>query len=523
MLLNRLVATSREVAGTRSQLKKRTILSDCLRGASAAELALLVDYLAGTLPQGKIGLGPAIFRELDAGPPAAEPSLDLREADRAFTEIGAISGPGSRQARLDAVGRLFARATLDERDFLVRLVLGELRQGALEAALVDGIAAAFDVPETSVRRAVMLSGAPAAVALAAMQQGVAGLDRFRLVPMNPVRPMLAQPAESMDDALQSLGEAALEYKLDGARVQIHRVGREVKVFSRQLNDVTASVPEAVEAVAAMPGDDLILDGEVLALRENGRPHPFQVTMRRFGRRTKIGELRRSLPLSVFFFDCLYRDGELIDEPFAARREQLLDLAGNEKVTPGMVTADEAKAAAFLTGALEAGHEGVMAKSLASPYAAGNRGADWLKVKQAHTLDLVVLAAEWGSGRREGWLSNLHLGARSKDGSFVMLGKTFKGLTDRTLRWQTRELLAREIGREGNVVHVRPELVVEIALNDVQQSPHYPAGLALRFARVKRYRDDKAPADADTIETVRRLYARQTGLEAPAVQVRAADA
>jgi DNA ligase-1 len=360
----------------------------------------------------------------------------------------------------------------------------------------------------------MLSGSPSTVAIAARQDGLAGLEQFRLLPMNPVRPMLAQPAETMDEALESLGQAALEYKLDGARVQVHRVGREVKIYSRQLNEVTGSLPEVVEAVARMPGDELILDGEVLALRDDGRPHPFQVTMRRFGRKSKVEELRASLPLSVFFFDCLFRDRELIDAPFASRREQLLDLAGARQVVPAKVTADPAEAADFLTGALEAGHEGLMAKSPESVYAAGNRGADWLKVKQAHTLDLVVLAAEWGSGRRRGWLSNLHLGARSDDGGFVMLGKTFKGLTDRLLRWQTEQLLAREIGREDQVVHVRPELVVEIALNDVQASPQYPAGLALRFARVKRYRGDKAAAEADTIETVRRLYARQTGLDAP---------
>jgi DNA ligase-1 len=348
-----------------------------------------------------------------------------------------------------------------------------------------------------------------------MGEGMAGLDRFRLRPMQPIRPMLAQPAESMAEALGAHGSAALEYKLDGARVQVHRVKHEVKIYSRQLNEVTDSLPEVVEMVAALPGDELILDGEVLALREDGRPHPFQVTMRRFGRRSQVEKVRASLPLSVFFFDCLYRERELIDHPFAARREQLTDLAGEGPVVPGLVTNDEGEAAAFLTGALEAGHEGVMAKSLDSPYAAGNRGADWLKVKQAHTLDLVVLAAEWGSGRRQGWLSNLHLGARAADGSFVMLGKTFKGMTDRTLRWQTQQLLARELGREDHVVHVRPELVVEIAFNDLQASPHYPAGLALRFARLKRYREDKTAPEADTIDTVRQLYEQQTRLEAPA--------
>lgn len=514
MLLNQLVDTSRAVAATRSRLKKRELLQDCLRAATPDELPLVVDYLAGQLPQGKVGLGPAVFKDLEPGAPASRATLALRVVDETLTDIGAISGAGSRQARLDVLGRLFARATRDERDFLRRLILGELRQGALEAALADGIAAAAEVSEATVRRAVMLAGALSPVAVAAMEEGEAGLARFRLEPMGPVRPMLAQPAETMGSALDALGEAALEYKLDGARVQVHRLGQEVKVFSRQLNDVTAGLPEVVEAVRALPADALILDGEVLALRDDGRPHPFQVTMRRFGRRSDVEQARKKLPLSVYFFDCLYRDEALIDAGFSARRAQLLDLADETLVVPGTVTADEREAAAFLTGALEAGHEGVMAKAPDSPYAAGNRGADWLKIKQAHTLDLVVLAAEWGSGRREGWLSNLHLGARDPDGAHVMLGKTFKGLTDRLLKWQTRELLARELGREGHVVHVKPELVVEIAVNDIQASPHYPAGLALRFARVKRYRRDKPAAEADTIQTVRELYMRQTGLEAP---------
>lgn len=515
MRLFQLVTTSNAVAGTRSRLRKRELLAECLRAAAPEELARVVDYLAGNLPQGKIGLGPALFRDLQPGSPATEPALDVRDVDDALTAIAGISGTGSKQARLDVLGRLFARATSAERDFLVRLILGELRQGALEAALVDGIAAAAALPEAAVRRAVMLANSPSAVAQAAMSEGLAGLERFRLVPMHPVRPMLAQPAESMDDALGSLGEAALDYKLDGARVQVHRTGADVKIYSRQLNEVTKSLPEVVEIVSAMPGDELILDGEVLALRDDGRPHPFQVTMRRFGRRSNVDEMRGKLPLSVFFFDALYRDGELIDSALAERRDQLLDLAGAANVTPGLVTADPVEATAFLTGALEAGHEGIMAKDPGSAYAAGNRGADWLKIKQAHTLDLVVLAAEWGSGRRKGWLSNLHLGARAPGGSFVMLGKTFKGLTDRTLKWQTEQLLDREIGREEHVVHVRPELVVEIAVSDIQASPQYPAGLALRFARVKRYRDDKPAAEADTIEAVQALFARQTGLTAPA--------
>lgn len=516
MKLNQIVNTSQAVAATRSRLKKRALIAELLRAASAGELKLVVDYLAGTLPQGRIGLGPAVFQALEPGSPPDKATLDIRTVDVALTDIAGISGAGSRQARLDALGRIFARATLEERDFLTRLVLGELRQGALEGALIDGIAAAAEVPDAAVRRAVMLAGAPSDVAVVALDEGVAGLARFRLEPLKPVRPMLAQPADSMGDAIEALGEACLEVKLDGARVQVHRVGHEVRIFSRQLNDVTDSLPEVVEAVSAMPGDAVILDGEVLALRDDGRPHPFQVTMRRFGRRTGVEAARQGLPLSVFFFDCLYRDEAMIDTPFAERRAALVDLAGSSQVTRALRTADAVAASAFLTETLEAGHEGLMAKAPGSLYAAGNRGADWLKIKQAHTLDLVVLAAEWGSGRRKGWLSNLHLGARTDDGSFVMLGKTFKGLTDRLLQWQTSQLLARELGREGNVVHVKPELVVEIALNDIQASPQYPAGLALRFARVKRYRKDKRAGEADTLETVQRLYTAQTGLDAPAL-------
>jgi DNA ligase-1 len=512
MQLKQIVETSRAVAGTRSRLEKRARLADTLRKAGNSEIGLVVNYLAGALPQGKIGLGPAILRELADEPVSGEPTLELEDVDRTFSEIAGITGAGSQAKRRDVLGRLFARATADERDFLVRLILGELRQGALEGELVEGIADAADIPADDLRRAAMLAADPAVVAETAMREGRKGLERFRLEPMSPVRPMLASPAEDMADAMSALGEGALEYKLDGARVQIHRVGRDVKIYSRALNEVTQSLPDVVDAVLALPPGELILDGEVLALREDGRPHPFQVTMRRFGRKTNVDELRAALPLSTFLFDCLYRDGEaLIDRSFGERAEQLADAAPAAVRVPSIVTADENEATAFLRSALEAGHEGIMAKALTGTYAAGSRGAEWLKIKQAHTLDLVVIAAEWGSGRRKGWLSNLHLAARNpEDGTFMMLGKTFKGLTDKLLAWQTKKLLELEIGREDNVVHVEPELVVEIAVNDIQASPHYPAGMALRFARVKRYRGDKGPAEADTIDTVRKLFSGQSG-------------
>ncbi len=324
--------------------------------------------------------------------------------------------------------------------------------------------------------------------------------------MQPVLPMLAQPAQDVEAALAALGTAILEWKLDGARVQVHKSGDEVRVFTRNLNEVTAAVPEIVAAARAVTARSLILDGEAIALRPDGKPHPFQVTMRRFGRKLDVAEVRGELPLSVFFFDCLLRDGEpLVDKGGIDRRKALEAAVPQKNLTPCIVTADKAQAAAFYADALARGHEGVMAKALDALYEAGRRGAGWLKVKRAHTLDLVVLAAEWGHGRRRGWLSNLHLGARDPAGGFVMLGKTFKGLTDELLEWQTKEFLARETGRDDWTVRVRPELVVEIAFNDVQESPQYPGGLALRFARVKGYRPDKSPADADTIETVRRIY------------------
>ncbi len=511
MLLSDLGNVSRQVAATRSRLRKRALLSELLDGASAADVRLAVSYLSGILPQGRIGLGPASVRsafELIDETTGTDASLDLAAVNAVFDEIAGVSGKGSKAERERLFGSLLSRCEPDDRSFLAGLVLGEIRQGALEAVLLESIADAADVEASAVRRAAMLTADPAEVAVVAFTDGEAGLEQFRLVPLSPVRPMLAQPAETMNAAIESIPDAAVEYKLDGARVQIHREGNDVRVFSRQLNDVTASVPEIVEATLALPVRSLVLDGEAIVLREDGRPQPFQVTMRRFGRKASDDEIRGKLPLSVFLFDCLYADGdELIDAPYHDRYAALSDFSPDTLRAPRIVTSDTVEASQFLARALGEGHEGVMVKAPDSLYAAGNRGADWLKVKHAHTLDLVVLAAEWGSGRRKGWLSNLHLGAKSGD-DFVMLGKTFKGLTDKTLRWQTEALLAREASRDDYTVFVRPELVVEIAVNDIQASPHYPAGMALRFARVKRYRDDKTAAEADTIDTVRRLFEQQ---------------
>jgi len=402
------------------------------------------------------------------------------------------------------------RATDEERDFLVRLIAGELRQGALEGLMLEAIAAAADLPLADLRRAAMFAGGIAAVARAALSEGAAGLARFSIQLMQPVLPMLAQPVEDAAAALAELGRAALEWKLDGARVQVHKAGDEVRVFTRNLNDVTAAVPEIVETVRAARARDLILDGEAIALRADASPHPFQVTMRRFGRKLDVAAMRRELPLSVYFFDCLRRDDEaLVDRPGEERFRVLTGALPAGIIIPRAVTADPGTAEAFFADALAHGHEGVMAKSPEAAYEAGRRGSSWLKVKRVRTLDLVVLAAEWGHGRRQGWLSNLHLGARDPGtDAFVMVGKTFKGLTDAMLEWQTRALLEREVARDAWTVYVKPELVVEVAFNEVQASPQYPGGLALRFARVKAYRPDKRPQETDTVESLRKIHAAQ---------------
>jgi DNA ligase-1 len=351
----------------------------------------------------------------------------------------------------------------------------------------------------------MLCGNLGDVACAALFEGVSALSRYAIQLFRPVEPMLASPAESVAEAVMAFGQAAFELKLDGARIQVHKQGDEVRVFTRNLNDVTARVPEVVAAVRASKAGTLVLDGEAIALRPDGRPHPFQVTMRRFGRKLEVDALREALPLSSFFFDCLLYEGEPLVDRGARERREILEKA-LDCVTPALITAEPEKARAFQQDTLARGHEGIMAKALDAPYESGRRGAGWLKVKPAHTLDLVVLAAEWGSGRRRGWLSNLHLGARDPaSGGFVMLGKTFKGLTDETLEWQTRQFLARETRRDDWTVHIRPELVVEIAFNDVQESSQYPGGMALRFARVKGYRPDKRPEEADTVDTVRAIH------------------
>ena len=499
-----LVRVSDQVAATPSRLAKVRALADFLRPLTREEIEIALPYLSGDIRQGKLAVGYGALQAARASG-ASAPSLALHDVDAAFAALKQVKGKGAAERRAAGLRELFARATPEEQDFLVRLVVGELRQGALEGIMVEAVAAAAALPAAQVRRAVAFAGAIAPVAAAALGGGAAALAQFSVQLMQPVLPMLAQPAEDMRAALAALGTALVEWKLDGARVQVHKRGEEVRLYTRSLNDVTSRAPEIVAAVRGAPARELILDGEAIALRADGRPHPFQVTMSRFGSQQDPRAAER--PLSVFFFDCLYKDGTvLFDHATRERRAALTAALPAKVVTPAIVTADVDEAQRFYERALAAGHEGVMAKALESPYEAGRRGAAWLKVKRARTLELVVLAAEWGHGRRRGWLSNLHLGARDpRTGDFVMLGKTFKGLSDATLEWQTHEFLKRETGRDEWTVHVRPDLVVEIAFNDLQESSQYPGGLALRFARVKGYRPDKRPEDADTIDTVRRIY------------------
>jgi DNA ligase-1 len=502
MLLEEVARASVEVAETSARLGKIERLAACLRRLRPEEVRIAVAYLSGGLPQGTVGIGWAALRELPApAPPPA--TLELLDVDGAVARVAGAAGPGSQARRRAALSDLFARATEVEQRFLTRLFLGELRQGALEGVMVDAVARASGVPSAEIRRAVMLAGDAGAVAAAVAADGREALATFRLTVLRPIQPMLAQTASDVGEALERLGTAGIEWKLDGARLQVHRLDGEVRAFTRSLADVTAQVPEVVEAMLALPVEAAVVDGEVIALRADGTPYPFQVTMSRFARTLDQDELRRSVPLSPLFFDCLHVDGaDLLDRPARERVAELSRLAGEELRVPRLETADPGEADVFLEAALARGHEGVVLKALDAPYEAGRRGGSWLKVKRAHTLDLVVLAAEWGHGRRQGRLSNLHLGARDPAGGFVMLGKTFKGMTDEMLAWQTERLLELEVARKGHTVHVRPELVVEIAFDGVQRSSRYPGGLALRFARVKGYRRDKRADEADTIDRVR---------------------
>ncbi|MFF3667657.1 ATP-dependent DNA ligase [Microtetraspora malaysiensis] len=506
MLLIDLARTSAAVAADSSRLAKIAHLAELLGRVGPDEAEIAISYLSGEIPQRQIGVGPRTLSE--APEPRQIATATLTQVDSFFERVKAQSGPGSQAARRTLIDELFSAATYQEQSFLRRLIRGELRQGALDGVMIEALAKAAGVPATEVRRALTLRGWLPAVGAAALRGGVEELRAFHLEVGRPVSPMLAQSAPSVSAALEKIGgSAALEWKLDGVRVQAHRSGDQVGVFTRTLEEITAQVPELVEALLRLPERDLVLDGEVIALRPDGRPEPFQVTSGRVASRTDVETARAAVPLSVFFFDALRVGGaDLLDRPAEERHAALTAAVPAGLVTPRLVTADAEAGEAFFADAVRNGHEGVVAKSLQAPYAAGRRGAGWVKVKPRHTLDLVVLAAEWGSGRREGWLSNLHLGALDPEtGGFVMLGKTFKGLTDELLTWQTEQFLRLADGpTDGWVVAVKPELVVEIAFDGVQRSTRYPGGMALRFARVLRYRPDKRPEEADTVATLRDL-------------------
>jgi DNA ligase-1 len=538
VLLSDLVRTSEAVSLTSGRRVKIDEIAALLRRAAPEEIPVAVAFLSGELRQRQIGVGYAALGGLlpaasgRDGDPGREP-LTLAGTDSVFAEIGATVGPGSQAERRRLLGILFARATPAEQSFLTRLLAGELHQGALEGVMIEAVARAAGVDAGEVRRAHLLGGslpvvAEAALSAASAARGagagdddaaaaaLAALRAFRLEVGRPLRPMLAASAPAVAAAFERMSPAAVEWKIDGIRIQVHRQGPVVRVFTRTLDDITARLPEITRAVLASPAGALVLDGEAIALGPDGRALPFQVTASRAGTQAAPGQQGPDVPLTPFFFDLLHLDGrDLIDEPASVRQALMAEVLPAEFRVPRLVTGEVAEAEAFFADAVARGHEGVVVKSLDAPYAAGRRGGDWIKVKPRHTLDLVVLAAEWGHGRRRGWLSNLHLGARDPAGGFVMLGKTFKGLTDEMLRWQTGQFLdlaeppgqrpGGDLTDARGVLRLRPEMVVEIAFDGVQASPRYPGGLALRFARVLRYRPDKQAAEADTIDAVRAIW------------------
>jgi ATP-dependent DNA ligase I len=539
VLLNEIAQASAEVARVPGRRAKIDLIAALLARAEGPEVPLAVAFLSGELRQRQIGVGYAALSDLfdsrtvaaqtsGSAAPAVAAGLTVTETDEVFAAIGQVTGPGSQAERRRLLAALFARATEAERSFLIQLVAGELRQGALEGVMIEAVAQAAEVPAAEVRRALLVGGSLPAVAQAALTatpdplapqpngplDATAALRSFTLRVGRPLRPMLAAAAPSIEVAMEKVSPAGVEWKIDGIRVQVHKDAERVSVFTRTLDDITARVPEIVEAVAALPARTAVLDGEAVALFPDGRPRPFQVTASRAGTQAESSALRADIPLTPFFFDLLHLDGtDLIDTPAAERHAALAGLLPAALVIPRIVTAEPAAAEAFFADAVGRGHEGVVLKSLDAPYATGRRGSEWIKVKPRHTLDLVVLAAEWGHGRRRGWLSNLHLGATDPaTGDLIMLGKTFKGLTDQMLGWQTARLLELavpgsprppdDLAEARGVLWVRPELVVEIAFDGVQVSRRYPGGLALRFARVIRYRPDKKAAEADTIDAVR---------------------
>lgn len=510
-LLADVVAASATVAATTKRNEKKAALAELLGRLAPDEIEVVVGFLVGEVRQGRIGIGWATVRDLDVSP-ADEPSITIGEVDATIDELQRTVGPGSQGRRNRLLTELLGRATEQEVDFLGRLFVGEMRTGALAGVVTDAVAVASGVKLASVRRAAMLAGDLGTVARLALVEGTDAVEAVGLEPLRPVLPMLASTSESVAAAIEEVGEASVEWKLDGARIQVHRSGDDVRIFTRNLNDVTDRLPEIVAIVAGFDADSFVLDGEVLGfMGPDGDPQAFQDTMSRFGsspeRDAGPEGAAASNPtrLTPHFFDVLHLDGDdQIDEPLRVRRDRLSGLVGRHLI-PGTITGDADDGQAVLDEALERRHEGVMVKAADSTYDAGRRGKSWRKVKPVHTLDLVVLGVEWGRGRRRGWLSNIHMGALDPDtGEFVMVGKTFKGMTDDMLRWQTERFTELKTSEEGHVVWVRPEQVVEVAVDGAQSSTRYPGGVALRFARVKQYRDDKDPSDADTLAAVRAL-------------------
>ena len=517
-----LVDVSARVAATSKRGGKVALLAGFMAGLPAGRVRTAVSMLSGILPSPPLGLGPARLRSAwsEAAPPSSRagpaPPLTLGEVERALEEVAAASGAGSVGRKIGLLRALLERATPDERSFILRLCLGELRQGALDGVVLEAVAVAYGVRPKLVRRAHMLTGDLPHTAAVAAGEGADALSRIGLRVMRPLEPMLASAADTPAEAIARHGTTLFEWKIDGARIQVHKQGRDIRVFTRNLREVGANLPDVVAPVAELPVERVVLDGEAVALRADGRPHAFQTTMGRFGSTREDPALVRAVPLTPFFFDVLHVDGEtLVDRPLHERMAILRSVVAEASLLPSIETASAEEAEAFLREARRAGHEGVMAKDPESGWEAGRRGRAWLKIKPVRTLDLVVLGVERGNGRRSGWWSNIHLGARDEEaGGFVMLGKTFKGMTDETLRWQTETFPSLAERVEGPVMYVRPAVVAEIAFNEIQVSRRYPAGMALRFARLKGYRPDKGPEDADTVETVRRMLAAQEGRGPP---------
>jgi len=507
LFLKNLVEISETVSATTKKKEKASLLAHFLREAKEKDIFLLAFYLSGELPQGRLGVGWAMLQEASKESSFHSNPVSLIDLDRYFDIIAEEKGPGSSRKKIQILTEVFSRSDEKEKEFLVKLIMGEIRQGALEGLVLEAVARASSLSADRLQRSFMFSGNIGEVARTAMEEGASGLSRFQPSLFHPISPMLASPVEREEEAIERLGEAGWEYKIDGARIQVHKDGEEIRIFTRHLKEVTESIPEVVDLAKKFPMDKAIFEGEAIALREDSKPLPFQTTMRRFGRVKNVDRMRGEIPLRPFFFDLLYLDGgSLLETSYQERSTQLSERLKPQYLIPRIITAEAKKVQDLLIQSLKAGHEGLMAKGLESPYVAGQRGFSWLKIKPAQTLDLVVLAAEWGHGRRTGLLSNLHLGAKDKEsGEFVMLGKTFKGLTDEMLRWQTKKLLELETERDEWTVYVKPELVIEIAFNDIQESPHYPGGLALRFARVKRFRQDKSPLETDTFQKIRAIF------------------